>query len=133
MQAPVFHEAVEKILSDDARYHADAYAFLRDALDATLKRSRKARKGRVEDVGAAELLDGFRLHALHEFGPMALTVFEYWGVRSCEDVGHMVFNLVRSGVFGKTDNDTIDAFRKGYDFVDAFVLPFRPQPPSSHP
>jgi uncharacterized repeat protein (TIGR04138 family) len=130
MQAPVFHEAVEKILSDDNRYHADAYAFLRDALDATLKRSRKARKDRVDDVSALELLDGFRLHALHEFGPMAITVLEYWGVRSCEDIGHMVFNLVRNGVFGKTDNDTIEAFRRGYDFADAFVAPFRPSPTS---
>ena len=59
---------------------------------------------------------------------MAITVFDYWGLRSCEDVGNMVFNLVRIGVFGKTDEDTLESFRAGYDFQDAFVAPFRPDP-----
>jgi uncharacterized repeat protein (TIGR04138 family) len=72
-------------------------------------------------------LEGFRRHALKEFGPMAETVFEYWGVRSCEDVGRMVFNLVKAGVFGKTDQDTMEAFRRGYDFHEAFTVPFLPQ------
>ncbi len=133
MQAPVFQEAVEKILSDDRRYHADAYAFLRDALDATLKRTRKSRKERAnEDVSAPDLLEGFRQHALQEFGPMAITVLDYWGVRRCEDIGHMVFNLVQSGVFGKTDSDTLESFRGGYAFEEAFVRPFHaagPLPP----
>jgi uncharacterized repeat protein (TIGR04138 family) len=79
-------------------------------------------------VGAAELLDGFRVHCLQEFGPMAITVLEYWGVRSSEDIGNMVFNLVQVGIFGKTDEDTLESFREGYDFADAFVLPFRPEP-----
>jgi uncharacterized repeat protein (TIGR04138 family) len=38
----------------------------------------------------------------------------------------MVFNLVNAGVFGKTDEDTLESFRHGYDFQDAFVKPFRP-------
>jgi uncharacterized repeat protein (TIGR04138 family) len=71
-------------------------------------------------------LEAFRVHGLKEFGPMALTVLEYWGVRSCEDVGQMVFNLVNAGVFGKTDADTLDSFRNVYDFHDAFSAPFRP-------
>ena len=59
---------------------------------------------------------------------MAITVLDYWGIRSSEDVGNMVFNLVGAGVFGKTDDDTIESFREGYDFAEAFVLPFRPEP-----
>ncbi len=127
MQTIGFQEAVEKILRDDRRYHPEAYTFLRDALESTLKRRKKARKETVAThVSAAELLDGFRLHALHEFGPMAITVLGYWGVSAPEDVGNIVFNLVRSGVFGKTDEDTIESFREGYDFEEAFVQPFRP-------
>ena len=55
-----------------------------------------------------------------------MTVLEYWGVKSGEDVGYMVFNLVNAGVFGKTDEDTIESFRGGYDFHSAFVAPFQP-------
>jgi uncharacterized repeat protein (TIGR04138 family) len=128
MQTIGFQEAVERILGEDPRYHADAYAFLRDALDGTLKRRKKSKKEVPAHVSAAELLEGFRLHGLQECGPMAITVLEYWGVCSCEDVGHMVFNLVKAGVFGKTDDDTLQSFREGYDFQEAFVAPFRPDP-----
>lgn len=128
MQNIGFQEAVEKICDEDPRYQKEAYAFLRDALDTTLKRRKKTRKDGDAHVSAAELLEGFRLHALQECGPMALTVLEYWGVVCCEDVGNMVFNLVRIGVFGKTEEDTLDGFRTGYEFHDVFVKPFLPDP-----
>jgi uncharacterized repeat protein (TIGR04138 family) len=128
MQAVGFQEALEKIFANDSRYHREAYIFLRDALEATLKRRKKARKDASGHVAASELLDGFRLHGLQEFGPMAITVFDYWGVHSSEDIGNMVFNLVQVGIFGKTDEDTPEAFREGYDFAEAFVLPFLPAP-----
>jgi len=127
MQAIGFQEAVEKVRATDARFEAEAYAFLRDALDAAIKRRKKARKDVGGHVNAGELLEGFRLHALQEFGPMARTVFNYWGVRSCEDIGSMVFNLVQAGVFGKTEEDSLDSFREGYDFADAFEKPFQPE------
>jgi uncharacterized repeat protein (TIGR04138 family) len=128
MQTIGFQEAVEKIHKDDSRYHGDAYVFLRDALEATLKRRKKARKEASSHIGATELLEGFRVYCLQEFGPMAFTVLNYWGVRCSEDIGNMVFNLVDAEVFGKTDEDTIESFRNGYDFVDVFILPFRPEP-----
>jgi len=128
MQNIGFQEAVEKIYGEDPRYQMEAYSFLRDALDGTLKRRKKAKKDIAAHVSAAELLEGFRLHALDECGPMAVTVLEYWGVVCCEDVGNLVFNLVRIGVFGKTDEDTLDSFRAGYDFHDVFVKPFLPDP-----
>ena len=124
MQTTGFQEAVEAVSREDKRFHADAYLFLRDAIEATLKRRKKETKELGGHVAAAELLEGFRLHALGEFGPMAMTVFDYWGVRCTEDVGCMVFNLVQAGVFGKTDEDTIEAFAGGFDFRAAFVTPF---------
>jgi len=36
----------------------------------------------------------------------------------------MVFNLIGAGIFGKTDEDSIEDFRAVYDFNDAFVKPF---------
>lgn len=125
MQTTGFQEAVEAVARDDKRYHPEAYVFLRDSLEATLKRRKKAKKEVGGHVAAPELLDGFRLHALHEFGPMAMTVLDYWGVRSCEDVGQMVFNLVQAGVFGKTDEDTPESFSGGFDFHAAFGQSFQ--------
>lgn len=126
MQTTGFHEAVETLVRQDKRYHPEAYSFLRDSLEATIKRRKKSRKDAGPHVGAAELLEGFRLHALDEFGPMALMVLDYWGVQSSEDVGRMVFNLVQAGVFGKTEDDTPESFRDAFDFREAFVDPFRP-------
>ncbi len=129
MQTLGIHEAVEVLATKDARYAKEAYMFLRDALEVTLKRRKKSRKDVGSHVSASELLDGFRLHAIQEFGPMALTVLDYWGVKSCEDVGHLVFGLVDAGVFGKTDEDSLEGFRAGYDFEEAFARPFRPEVP----
>ncbi|MFZ4587968.1 MAG: Minf_1886 family protein [Terrimicrobiaceae bacterium] len=126
MQTTGFQEAIETLTREDKRYHPEAYAFLRDSLEATIKRRKKSRKDAGPHVGAAELLDGFRLHALNEFGPMALMVLDYWGVQTTADVGHMVFNLVQAGVFGKTDEDTPESFRDVFDFQEAFADPFRP-------
>jgi uncharacterized repeat protein (TIGR04138 family) len=127
MQTTGFQEAVEAVSREDERYHPEAYVFLRDSLEATLKRRKKARKDAGPHVGALELLDGFRIHALNEFGPMALMVLNYWGVKRTEDVGQMVFNLVNAGIFGKTEDDTLESFRDLFDFQEEFVGPFLPQ------
>ncbi|MGH8047809.1 MAG: Minf_1886 family protein, partial [Chthoniobacterales bacterium] len=127
MQNVSFTEALDAVITHDPRYGRDAYVFLRDALDFTLKKRRKARREDSPDAPAAELLDGFRLLALKEYGPMSSLVLDSWGVRSCEDVGNLVFNLVEAGVFSKTDSDTPEEFRNGYDFDEAFLAPFRPQ------
>jgi len=124
---PSFSEAVESICQRDQRFAPEAYEFLREALDATVKRRKKNRKTQGPHVTAAELLEGFRLHALQEFGPMALTVLEYWGVRSCEDIGAMVWSLIEAGAFGRTEQDCLEDFQGGYDFEEAFLRPFRPE------
>lgn len=125
MQNTGFQEAVEAVSRDDKRYHPEAYIFLRDSLEAALKRRKKATKEAGRHVAAVELLEGFRIHAIGEFGPMTMTVLDYWGLRCSEDIGHMVFNLVQAGVFGKTDDDTIESFAGGFDFQSAFVAPFQ--------
>ena len=126
MQKIGFAEALESIVANNPRYHRDGYIFLRDALDFTTKRQKKIKGVSVRHVTGPELLDGVRQHALKEFGPMVMTVFDSWGIQSCEDVGHMVFNLIGAGVFGKTEEDSIKDFKNVYDFEEAFVRPFAP-------
>ena len=125
MQKPAFHETLDQVLARDPRYSKEAYGFLREALEFTQKRRRKSRAESTH-VSANELLEGFREYSLQQFGPMGLTVLEYWGVRSTGDVGRMVFNLIEAGVFGRADDDRIEDFENGFSFEEAFLAPFRP-------
>ena len=79
----------------------------------------------ARDSLAPEMYD--RVVAIPEFGPMVVTVLSYWGIRSTEDIGHMVFNLIGAGIFGKTEDDSIEDFKNVFDFHEAFVKPFEPE------
>lgn len=129
MQKIGFTEALESIVASDPRYHRDAYIFLRDALDFTTKQQKRTKGASVRHVAGPELLEGVRQYALKEFGPMVVTVFYYWGIKSCEDIGHMVFNLIGAGIFGKTEEDSLEDFKGVYDFEEVFARPFVPQVP----
>ena len=131
MQKIGFAEALESVVANDPRYQLDGYIFLRDALDFTTKQQKKVKGVSVRHVTGPELLDGVRQYALKEFGPMVMTVFDSWGIRSCEDIGHMVFNLIAAGVFGNTEEDSIEHFKSVYDFAEAFVRPFAPAKPET--
>ena len=134
MQKIGFAEALDSIVTSDPRYQREAYIFLRDALDFTTKQQKKVKGTTVRHVSGPELLGGVRQYALREFGPMVITVFDSWGIRSTEDIGHMVFNLIGAGIFGKTDDDSIEDFKAVYDFQEAFTKPFAPEKtPESRP
>ncbi len=133
MQKLNFSEALELILTVDRRYAADAYQFVREGLDHTLKMLKKQGRTSMRHVRGQELLEGLRQYAIEQFGPLAKTVLEYWGVRRCEDFGEIVFNMVDSGILGKSDEDTRADFKGGYDFEEAFIRPFQPvKRPASH-
>jgi uncharacterized repeat protein (TIGR04138 family) len=126
MQPIGFQDAIEKVIATDPTYDREAYNFLRDALEYTVKRRKKNRKEAGGHVSAQELLEGFRLYCLQEFGPMTVTVLDQWGITTSEDIGKMVFNLVNAGVFGATEEDSVEGFRDIYDFDEVFARPFRP-------
>ena len=130
MQKIGFSEALDSIAVSDPRYQRDAYVFLRDALDFTTKQQKKVKGATVRHVTGPQLLGGVRQYALKEFGPLVMTVFDNWGIHSCEDVGNMVFNLIGAGIFGKTEEDSIEDFKNVYDFEEAFVKPFAPEKPT---
>ena len=121
-----FNEIVEEIVRKDPRFEAAAYEFVKEALEFTIKQNKRSQTGLNVHVTAKELMAGFQQYALKEFGPMAMTVFEYWRVTSSQDVGDIVFNLIGAGVFGKTDSDSPGDFQDGVDFQEAFVAPFEP-------
>ena len=125
-----FDEELDKMVAKDARYTREAYLFVREALDHTQKMVAKAgREGAREEirhVKGQELLEGIRAFALEQFGPMALTVLNEWGVRRCADFGELVFNMVENNLLAKTKEDSRDDFSGGYDFDQAFRQPFLP-------
>ena len=127
MSGKNFHEVVELIRKDDPRYEAGAYVFMRQALDHTLTGIKEREKtGGHRHVSGQELCQGIRDFALEQYGPMARTLLQSWGINQTEDFGQIVFNLVEFGIFGKTDTDSIEDFNKVYDFETVFESPFRP-------
>lgn len=131
MQKTSFAEAIEEIVAHDPRFDRDAYQFVREALDFTVKILKKNPQGPPSHrhVSGQELLDGIRRHALEQFGPMSKTVLEHWGIKQCEDFGNIVFNMVEKGILGKTEKDSREDFKGGYSFEEAFVRPFQPARP----
>jgi uncharacterized repeat protein (TIGR04138 family) len=126
MQQVNFEEVVDQLLAQDPRFARDAYHFTREALDFTQKLVSRENKGTVRHVTGQELLEGIRLYALQQYGPMTVTLLEEWGLKSCRDFGDIVFNMVEGGLLAKTDKDNREDFRNGYDFKDAFTKPFWP-------
>ena len=132
MQAASFEEGLDRILKTEKRYHREAYSFIRDSLDFTQKilgRESKSQRGKTEEkhVSPEELLCGARDYALQAYGPMALMLFEEWGIRSCRDFGEIVFIMVENGLLRKTDKDSRADFENGYDFEQTFREPYLPE------
>ncbi len=125
------HETIDELLSPileaDRRYTVEAYLFVREGLDHTVRQLDKPRH-----VSGQELLEGMREYALKEFGPVTRRVLSEWGINECVDFGNIVFNLVNHGLLGKTDEDSIEDFMDGYDFNEAFIQPFRPSMPPQY-
>lgn len=122
-----FDQAVASAIAEDPRYKREAYEFVREALHVAAKMFR----GDVEDqhVTGQEMLEGVRVHALKQYGPMALFLLRLWGIERGEDVGNIVYNLIGSGYFGKNEGDSIEDFAGGYDFAEALNKPFLPSSP----
>ena len=126
MQAAQFEQSVVSIIRREGRYDAHAYFFLKDSLDFTLKRVMEETGGKGRHVSGKELLEGFRDLALEQFGPMAATLMDEWGVMECRDVGNMVFLLIEEQVFGRQESDKPEDFDSAFDFRKALREPFLP-------
>lgn len=122
-----FNTAMNRVMTADPRYRREAYEFVREGLDFTQKIVAQSANGAKRHVRGQELVAGLRDYALAQYGPMALTVLDEWGIRRCEDFGEIVFNLIDVGIFSKTAEDSRDDFKDGYDFIKAFKEPFLPK------
>jgi uncharacterized repeat protein (TIGR04138 family) len=126
MQEASFEQTLDHILAKDPRYQREAYFFIREALEHTQKSIVKKNRGQLRHITGQELLTGIREFALEQFGPMAVTVLDEWGVHTCGDFGDIVFNMVEVGLLARTEQDSRADFDGGYSFNDAFRKPFLP-------
>ena len=117
-----FEAIIEGIYEKDPRYKEDAYTFVMEALSYTQKKFKCAKH-----VKSEEMLQGMRELLLNKFGPMTMTVLEHWGIKSTEDFGNIVFNLVENRVLSKTQDDHIEEFSNGYNFEEVFDFGYRQQ------
>jgi len=115
---------------EDARQAAgssfavNGYLFVVRALDFLMERIASASGGRRHVTGQ-ELSVAVKDLSLGEFGPMARTVLDHWGIRRTDDIGRIVYDLIGAGLLGKTDGDRIEDFSNVYDFEEELVKKFR--------
>ncbi len=117
-----FETILGNICVTDPRYKEEAYEFLMEALNFTQKKFECPKH-----VSGQQLLEGVKELLIQKFGPMTMTVLQHWGIKSTEDFGHIVFNLVENRVLSKTEEDSIEHFRNVYDLKEVFELGYRRQ------
>lgn len=108
-----FWAVVEEIRARDGRYERDAYAFVMDGLDHTVRSL-----GERRHVSAAELLHGLCGFARDRFGLLAFTVLQRWGIATSADVGEIVFQLVDAGVLSRREEDAKADFDPAIDLKE---------------
>ena len=128
MNPESYDDIVTRIYEADNRFDPEAYYYLRDVIDRTtqkLERSGPTSKDR--HVSGQELSEGFRDCMLEDFGPMAATLAEEWGIGQSEDIGSMVYNLIEAGAFGKSSKDKKSDFNGVFNLLEVLETPYRPK------
>ena len=118
------------IRKEDDRFERQAYLFVRDGLEHAVKELKKRDSARAKvsrHVTGRELSEGLRDYALEQYGPLAKTVLNAWGVHETIHFGDIVYNLIEYNVFSKTESDRREDFADVFTFEDAFVAPYLPR------
>ena len=108
-------EKIQNLIDSNPQYKFETYSFILAALHFTMSSLPKPRH-----ITGREFCDGTRRYAIDQFGPLAKTVLEHWGIKETLDFGKIVFALVEIGLMRKTDEDSLDDFKDAYDFKQAF-------------
>lgn len=123
-----------ELLRRDRRYHRDAYFFVFEALryaqeQLDMGQPQPALAGGAEEerhVTGQQLCEAIRQYAIGQYGMMAKSVLNEWGVRTTGDFGEIVFNLIDIGQMKKTDSDRREDFDNVFDFGDGLRDAFQP-------
>lgn len=101
----------------------EAFEFVRQGLAHTVKSIHGDVPGDDEtrNVSGQQLCLGLRDYAVKQYGMLARTVLDRWGIQRTDDFGRIVFAMVDIGLMSKTEEDRMDDFRGVYDFEEAFA------------
>lgn len=105
------YQKLEALTEKTPPFKLEAFSFVMAGLNFTVGRLKKHRH-----VTGQELSEGVKDFALKEFGPLAQTVLEYWGIKSTYDIGRVVFALIDAELLNKNDEDSLEDFNEVYDF-----------------
>lgn len=106
---------LDKLRENNPRYSEAAYLFVLSSLQYAIERLEEPRH-----ISGQELAEGVRDLAIEQYGPLARTVLEHWGIHSTSDMGRIVYALIDCRVLIKQDSDSLEDFRNVFDFEDAF-------------
>ena len=134
--------SIAKLLREDQRYKFGAYVFVFEALNfaqdelhlgtevpsepsGTAAAEQDEPEAVERHVSGQQLCEAIRLFALQQYGYMAKSVLNSWGIQSTGDFGEIVFNLIGIGQMRKTKQDCREDFDDVYDFDTAFLEEFK--------
>ena len=142
---------IYELLQKDKRYTLEAYHFVHDSLSYAqnvlhLGKSRTIADSEVPELAALdsssakekgsmpnrechltgqELCEAIRLYSLDQYGFMAKTVLNSWGLKTTGDFGEIVYNLIGASLMKKSESDQRTDFDDCYEFDTAFREEFR--------
>jgi uncharacterized repeat protein (TIGR04138 family) len=117
-----FYSIISTIYAKDSRYYPDAYEFVMEALSFSQVKFKKSKH-----ISGEELLTGIKALLLKKFGPMTVQVLKHWGIKTTDDFGNIVYNLVENKVLARDTHDHYDSFKNAYDFDEVFIKGYRKQ------
>lgn len=137
---------IAELLRRDDRYRFDAYVFVFEALKYAQEKLGMGTEFQPQEfdfeetdeaeperhVTGQELCEAMRLYAHEQYGYLAKSVLNHWGIHTTGDFGEIVFNLIEIEQMRKTPHDRREDFDDVFDFNEGFQHSFEfTQPDSS--
>ena len=107
---------ISKIAENDGRFSKEGFLFILAALEYTISKlpERRHLTGEEFSRGVAE-------YAREQYGYLAKTVLNNWGITETLDYGEIVYLLINEGLMSKTEDDKKEDFRNVYNFNNEFA------------
>ena len=109
---------ISELADRDGRYKKEAYLFILAALEYTVSQLSERRH-----LTGQELSVGIAGYARDQYGYLAQTVLENWGLKATIDFGEIVYRLIDIHVMSKTEQDRKEDFADVFEFDDEFHWP----------
>ena len=117
---------VEQIARQDGRYSADALRFVFEGLGKTVRKVRaETDEPEERHVAGDQLAIGLGELAAAQWGRLAKTVLNEWGIYTTRDFGEIVYLMISHNWMRAQDEDVIEDFDNIYDFGKRFEINFK--------